>query len=371
MSDLACGSSNPYQSTQSSNVSVPSPENEVCVCSEEINSVINITTPPKVEDKFTNQTTFNQGKSESQYPIFEAENLTCEMPVEKQVCEMPARENISNDNINNTGPRPGSYEKITLNKAIGLQEGVNMYMPKNPVKNGKVDLIIQFRGETPKGFSEGGVNAVIICAETQGLSGAMMEKFGKKDFVPKIIDKAMFKVKQQYGQDVKEGRLALGSFSAGYAPLQIALSNPQIKEKADAVIVLDGIHYGKYGHPDPSGHKPFVDFAKEAVSGNKLMVITHSSIQTNNASQNYSSSTNAADYIIQQVGGKRTQVNDQTGLNENIYPNRYKDFVTPASRADLNDFHVEGYNGGQAKNHVEQIDNVGNIWNKYLAPRWD
>jgi hypothetical protein len=192
----------------------------------------------------------------------------------------------------------------------------------------------------------------------------MMEKFGNKNFVPSIIDKAMAEVKQKYGPDVKVGKIAMGSFSAGYAPLQVALSNPEVRAKTDAVIVLDGIHYGKYGQPDPAGHKPFVDFAREASAGDKLMVISHSSIKTD-----YSSSTNAADYILGQVGVNRTTVNNPQ-IYDNRYPSRYNTVIEPETRADLNGFHVEGYNGKVGNSHVEQIDNIGNIWNEYLAPRW-
>lgn len=266
---------------------------------------------------------------------------------------------ISKSNTSSTS----DTNKIKFSNIVKLQEGVNMYIPQNPVKpDGTVDIIIQFRGVVPERFSEAGVNAIVITAETNGLSGPMMEKFGYNNFVPQILDRAMTVVKKQYGQDIKTGRLAMGSFSAGYAPLGAALSNPAVRAKTDAVIVIDGIHYGKSDKPSPAGHKPFVDFAKEAVNDNKLMVITHSSIKPN-----YSSSTNAADYIINQVGAKRVL---NTGTIINGYKNRYGETNSPATKADLNGFHVEGYNGNAAKNHVEQIDNLGNVWNRYLAPRW-
>ena len=255
-----------------------------------------------------------------------------------------------------------SSSKIKFSQ-VSLGDGLNMYIPQNPVKpDGKVDIIIQFRGVVPDRFSEGNVNAMVITAETSGLSGPMMQKFGYKNFVPDIINKAMSIVKNKYGASVTQGRLAMGSFSAGYAPLAVALSNPEIRAKTDAVIVIDGIHYGKAGSPNPGGHQPFVDFAKEAAVGNKLMVITHSSIKPT-----YSSSTDAANYIINQVGAKRVPANDIS----NGYKNRYGEIISPASRADLNGFHVQGYNGDKAKSHIEQIDNLGNIWTRYLAPRWD
>lgn len=261
------------------------------------------------------------------------------------------------------GAKP--YPKVDFQPPVRLGDGVEMYVPENPVRpNGSVDVIIQFRGVAPQRFKEGGVNAVVITAETEGLSGAMMKKFGQKSFVSQTLDKAMAKIRQQYGPEVKSGRLALGSFSAGYAPLQVALSDPAIRARTDAVMVIDGIHFGSAGHPNPAAHQPFVDFAREASQNHKLMVISHSAIKPN-----YSSSTDAANYIAAQVGAQRQ--NSPTDLPDWTYPTRYGNVVAPSSHADKGNFHIEGYDGHVARSHVEQIDNLGNLWNRYLAPRWE
>ena len=270
---------------------------------------------------------------------------------------------VSSSSSTGSTPSLSSHNKINFSTTVNLKEGVAMHIPQNPVKpDGTVDIIIQFRGVVPQRFSEGGVNAVVITAETKGLSGPMVEKFGYNNFVPEIINSAMDQIKKKFGPNVKEGRLALGSFSAGYAPLAVALSNPQVRAKTDAVVVIDGIHFGGPNKPDPTGHKPFVDFAREAASGDKLMVITHSSIKPT-----YSSSTNAADYIMKQVGAQRV---NSSNSGSDLYTNRYGETIAPATRSDLNGFHVEGFDGNVAKSHVEQIDNLGNTWNKYLLPRW-
>jgi hypothetical protein len=256
------------------------------------------------------------------------------------------------------------FPKISFQNPVQLREGVHMYTPQNPVKaDGTVDLIIQFRGDVPQRYAEGGVNAVVVSAETAGLSGAMMDKFGQSSFVPQIMETVLAKLRKQYGPQVQLGHLALGSFSAGYAPLQVALSNPVVAARTDAVIVLDGIHYGGAGKPNPAAHQPFVDFAKQAATGKKLMLISHSAIQPT-----YSSSTDAANYILTQAGA--TRQNSAESPVAWHYTNRYKEKIAPSSHADLGNLHVEGYAGNIARSHVEQIDNLGNLWNQYLAPRW-
>ncbi|HEY9839391.1 MAG TPA: hypothetical protein V6D23_02965 [Candidatus Obscuribacterales bacterium] len=256
------------------------------------------------------------------------------------------------------------YPKVSFKPPVTLQSGVKMYAPQNPIRrDGTVDIIIQFRGVVPKAFEQGGVNAVVLTAETDGLSDEMMEKFGQKGFVPRMIETAMAKVRQQY-PEAKAGRLALGSFSAGYAPLQVALSNPDVRQRADTVVVLDGIHYGGPGKPSPAAHKPFVEFAQAAAAGDKLMLISHSSIKPT-----YSSSTDAANYIATQVGAERKP--DSAGVPDWSYPSRYGTVISPSTRADKGDFHVEGHAGEVANSHMEQLDNLGNLWNRYLAPRWE
>ncbi len=258
----------------------------------------------------------------------------------------------------------GPFPKISFQKPVQLREGVQMYMPQNPVKaDGSVDLIIQFRGDVPQRYGEGGVNAVVVSAETAGLSAAMMEKFGQSSFVPQIMETVLAKLRKQYGPEVQLGRLAMGSFSAGYAPLQVALANPAVAARTDAVIVLDGIHYGGAGKPNPAAHAPFVDFAKAASQSQKLMVISHSAIKPT-----YSSSTDAADYILKQAGATRQSSTAAPAAWQ--YTNRYGEKIAPSTRADRGDLHVEGYAGNVARSHVEQIDQLGNLWNQYLAPRW-
>ncbi len=253
-------------------------------------------------------------------------------------------------------------QKVVFQKPVQLQAGVNMYTPQNPIRaNGQVDIVIQFRGDVPARFSEGGVPAVVISAETEGLSAAMMEKFGQASFVPHIIEKAMARLRQQYGPDIQPGRLALGSFSAGYAPLQVALANPAVRARTDAVLVIDGIHYGKAGQPNPEAHQPFVDFAQAAARGEKMMVITHSAIQPT-----YASSTDAANYILTAAGATRQPAPAESPH----WANRYGERPAPETRADRGDLHVEGFKGSVARSHVEQIDNLGNLWSRYLAPRW-
>jgi hypothetical protein len=94
-----------------------------------------------------------------------------------------------------------------------------------------------------------------------------------------------------------------------------------------------------------------------------MMIISHSSIIPP-----YSSSTDAANYILTQIGTKRV---NSTSNEYYVYKNRYNSIIQPKTRADLNNFHVEGYFGGESKNHIEQIDHLGNFYNYYIARRWN
>jgi hypothetical protein len=93
------------------------------------------------------------------------------------------------------------------------------------------------------------------------------------------------------------------------------------------------------------------------------MIISHSSIKPP-----YSSSTDAANYIIKEIGAIRK--NSSSNPNY-IYPNRYGRIIQSSTRSDLNNFHVEGYKGGEAKDHIEQIDHLGNLYNFYISKRFN
>eukprot|EP01080_Neovahlkampfia_damariscottae_P000054 gene54-4304_t len=258
----------------------------------------------------------------------------------------------------------GIQPKVTYKQSTTrIYPECKFYQPEeNPVKNNStIDVVIQLRGVVPQRFQESGIKGLFLVCDTPGLSQAMLKKFGGDNFVKLSLENINLFIKKEYGSLVKIGRIAMGSFSAGYAPIQKHLNSQRID--LDSVVIIDGIHYGPAGKPDPVQHQPFVDFAKKAVSSGKLMVISHSSIVPP-----YSSSTDAANYIMKNVNVSR----NSASLNEYyVFKNRFGRVIQPQTEGRKNGFHVEGYKGNTANSHIEQIDHLSNLFNFFIARRWN
>lgn len=92
----------------------------------------------------------------------------------------------------------------------------------------------------------------------------------------------------------------LSGFSAGYGAIRAILR--QHADAVDGVLLLDGIHTS---YPfDATKLEPFLAFARRAAAGEKAMVITHSEIFPGT----FASTTECTDYLIAQLGLKRTPV---------------------------------------------------------------
>ena len=137
------------------------------------------------------------------------------------------------------------------------------------------------------------------------------------------------------------------------------MTNKKHYDEVDAVVLLDGLHCG-YVHntstrrADLAVLSPFVRFAKDAETGKKLFVFTHSSIPTY---PDYASTTEVADALAPELGMTWTQ---------DARPG-----PTGAIRsADLGDVHLRGFAGEQPKDHVIHDHFIGTILKTWLEPRW-
>jgi len=76
--------------------------------------------------------------------------------------------------------------------------------------------------------------------------------------------------------------------------------------RVDGVLLLDGLHTNYVGdrQVDPVAMQPFLEFARSASAGNKRFVFTHSEIFPGT----FASTTETADYLIRELGLKRTPV---------------------------------------------------------------
>ena len=146
----------------------------------------------------------------------------------------------------------------------------------------------------------------------------------------------------------------LSSFSAGYGAVREILRNRDNWSRIDAIVLIDGLHTGytagdKPGLVEPELMQPFVDFAREAVTGRKRMVVTHSEIFPGT----FSSTTETADYLLAQLGLKRTPLSrwGPGGMQQ-------------LSQVRAGHFRLMGFAGNSAPDHIDQFHGMKE-WLKY------
>jgi hypothetical protein len=101
---------------------------------------------------------------------------------------------------------------------------------------------------------------------------------------------------------------------------------------------------------------PFVDFAKRAAKGETLMYVSHSSVLPK-----YASTTQTANYLIWQVGGKPQPVRHSPEAPYGL------ERITEFSAGNL---HVLGYSGNGRSDHCAQFALYQDALRNWLAPRW-
>ncbi len=200
-------------------------------------------------------------------------------------------------------------------------------------------------------WTQAGLDGVLAVANAGAWSRDYRRVYGHPGVLEEILERVTKSVSDLCPKaSLEPKRLALSGWSAGYSVIRHILrdSGP---DRVDAVLLSDGIHAALAPtDSDPRGVlsvdvAPFVMFGELATSGKKLFSITHSSIRP----PDYASTTETTDYLLSQLGVTRAPT---TMAN---LPGPSRDAEHPATRADQGAFHVRGYQGDQAPDHIWQL----------------
>jgi hypothetical protein len=200
---------------------------------------------------------------------------------------------------------------------------------------------------------------------------------------PKRFGSMMKRLMAAIGRSVKRSdvhlrRLALVSWSAGFAAIHRILAVPQWYEATDTIVLLDSLHARYVDAGPPAGGREakaaprsargadqvdvrqlcrFARFASDAVAGTKAMVITHSSI----VPPDYASTTEATAALLAEIGVVPT---DGAGAEESPRG------MSLTVRADAGNLHVRGFRGTGPRDHFDHLYLVGDALRSWLVPRW-
>lgn len=228
-------------------------------------------------------------------------------------------------------------------------------------RDGGFDVMFHFHGHEPvrKEWVHVMDGAVLVGIDLGIGSGPYQNTFrapGAFEALLHSVEKAMAEKTGNSKAHVR--KVGLSAWSAGYGAVVEILNHEYGKRVVDTVVLLDGMHCGYAGGSlDELQLRPFIDFARRAAAGQKMMFVSHSSI----IPPDYASTTETANYIIAKLGGRARAVRPHGRGPMGL------ELISTYSRGN---FHVRGYMGNDKMDHCAHIGLFRDILQARVKPRW-
>lgn len=235
--------------------------------------------------------------------------------------------------------------------------------------DGDVDVVFHFHAGqlSEREMRASGVRGVFVsCGYGVGTTGYARAFDDRRRFgrMVKRLTRAIGAAEHRSGVHLR--RLALVSWSAGFAALSRILAVPEWYEATDTVVLLDSLH-AQYIAPNP--HTPaqgadrvdvralerFVRFARDAAQGRKTMIVTHSAI----VPPDYASTTEATAALLSEIGvrGEPSDERNRRGMRLSVH-------------VDEGGLHVRGFRGKGPRDHFDHLHLIDDALRSWLVPRW-
>ncbi len=241
-------------------------------------------------------------------------------------------------------------ERINLTEKLNLASGqfAQLFIPDyfSPNDSGKYLLVFHLHSASWAAEDEvykSHTNAILFNIHLGGFSSSYKNYFVNQSKFQTILDLIESEL---IGNSIIENpiveNLIVTSFSAGYAGVREILKNESYYGKVNAITLADGLHSNSTSSVMAEQMKDFLRFAKDARDDKKIMILTHSNILT----YTYKNTTETADYLISNIGAER------------VHENAIDAIGTQYSRSDTGKFHVKGYRGNTADDHMKHLYNM-------------
>jgi hypothetical protein len=239
-------------------------------------------------------------------------------------------------------------------------------------ENGGFDVVVHFHTgrAAEKQYRALGVPLVVVSAH-YGIGSRTYEKAFEDDArFGDMLAELRDTLGQRAGRPLHVRHLALVAWSAGYGGIAKVISSGRYDDIVDAVVLLDAPHGSWAREPkrgkkpprvlrplrvDPDSIRPFTRFADAAAAGRKTMVITHSSI----VPPSYPSTETTIAAIMAAVGVTAEPRDGENALG-----------MTRKLAAGRGSFHVEGFLGKKASDHVRHLRLVEAVLRAHVLPAW-
>jgi hypothetical protein len=223
-------------------------------------------------------------------------------------------------------------------------------------EDGSVDVVFHFHAGqlSDREIRASGVNAVFVSCGWGIGTAPYSDAFAD----PNRFDGMLRAITRRVGARSVH-KLALVSWSAGFASISKILRVPRYYAMTDTVVLLDSLHsaYTSKGDVDERMLSPFIRFATDAARGDKAMVVTHSAI----VPPGYASSTEATRALLRAIEVPTDDAGEKDLGSETM---------RLSYRADAGNLHVRGYRGQGPRDHFDHLHLVGEVLRFWLVPRW-
>ena len=229
-------------------------------------------------------------------------------------------------------------------------------------RDGAVDVVLHLHGAptaTEPALAATGWNAVLVSFNRKGLSAAYASPFSDPALFPRLLDETAEAVAERRpGGPYRVGKVIVSSFSAGFGGIRAILKQPSAFDRIDAIVLADSLYCGYEG--DPAERRVsaelmsgFRRFAREAASGRKAMLVSHSA----QVPPGYASTTETADDLLSTVGIAAEP--DATDWGDGWRQTR---------SASKGRFVVLGFEGEGPDDHLRHLRRLGELWKRLPDP---
>ncbi|MBX3234036.1 MAG: hypothetical protein KIT84_33000 [Labilithrix sp.] len=258
-------------------------------------------------------------------------------------------------------PRPAEPPE-PVRTALGLR-GSELFIPSwFTTHGGRYDLVVHFHGEgrwQEQNVERAKLNVAVVSVNLGMGTPPYSNAFKDPEVFERLLADVEAEVTKSRGE-AKLGRLALSAWSAGFSSISRIMSDTTA-DRVDAVLLADGFFTNfknvRKRTINTAGLERWTRFSQAARKNEKLFAITHTTIPTGP----YPS--------VQECVGKLLELESIRRKPCSIDGPRPK--MHQFYKVDEGSFHIAGFHGKLAADHVRQLHAMGETTYPYLKERWE
>lgn len=258
-----------------------------------------------------------------------------------------------------TRPHPRVVETRAAGERARLSIG-ELFIPAAALARARatMPMVVHFHGAPwliEHHVAQAAPHAALITVNLGAGSGRYAAPFADAAVFPALLDEAAGAAAKIIGRRPAWSQVTLTSWSAGYGATRAILAQPSAA-RVDAVVLLDSLHASYAFEGDPAAPRakdpavkvadldPFTRLGSEAAAGRSHFWVTHSEVYPGT----YASTTDTANTLLASLALQRHPVLKRGPLG-----------MQQLSEAHRGNFHVLGFAGNSAPDHVDHLYALG------------